>query len=73
MLLAITMGFTISIHQKPTRAPEPKPINLDKINAKLDLILEEGRARDTVLLQQLLKLQQQNQGNQGRVAEVFIN
>ena len=76
VLLAVTMGFTIAVHQRATRVLEHKPvpvINLDEINTKLDRILEEGRARDSVLLQQLLKLQQQPQNNQGRIAEVSQN
>ena len=79
ILLAVTMGFIFAMHQDSARTPKqepPKSINLDEINSKLDRILEEGRARDTVLLQQLLKIQQQNegvQGNQGRIAEVFDN
>ena len=74
--MAITMGFTISTHQKSTRAPEQKPINLDAINTKLDRLIEESRARDTVLLQHLIGVRQQlqqgqqGQGGQGRIAEV---
>jgi hypothetical protein len=76
VLLAITMGFVISMSRKPTEAPtisQPvRPVNLDQVNAKLDRILEEGRARDTVLLQQLLKLQQHAQGgSRGIIAESF--
>ena len=73
VLLAITMGFTISMHQKSTRAPEQQPINLDAVNAKLDRLIEESRARDTVLLQHLIGVRQQlqqGQGDQGRIAEV---
>ena len=73
VLLAITMGFVISMSQKTIEAPtSSQSVKLDKINAKLDRILEEGRARDTVLLQQLLKLQQQlGMNEQGRIAEVL--
>jgi len=72
VLLAITMGFTISMSRKTTVTPGQAPANLEEINAKLDRILEEGRARDTVLLQQLLKLQQQlGMNEQGRIAEVL--
>ena len=82
VLLAITMGFTIAIssqNQKATRI-QPVPVNLDQldqvrfnsINIKLDRIIEEGRIRDTVLLQQILKLQQQgNQAPNGGIVEVF--
>ena len=70
------MGFTISMHQKSTRTPEQKPVNLDAINTKLDRIIEESRARDTVLLQHLIGVRQQiqqGQGGQGRIAEVSEN
>ena len=74
VLLAITMGFTISMSRKATIAPEHNPVNLNEINVKLDRIIEESRARDTVLLQQLISIRQQlqqGQGDQGRIAEVF--
>ena len=72
VLLAITMGFTISMSLKATIEPEQVPVNLEEINIKLDRIIEEGRARDTVLLQQLIKIQQQlGMNEQGRIAEVL--
>jgi len=75
VLLAITMGFTIAItfsrSQRATRV-QPVSVDLDQINTKLDRMIEEGRARDTVLLQQILKLQQRgNQVPDGRIVEVF--
>jgi hypothetical protein len=73
VLLAITVGFVISMSQKPAVTLLQTPPNLEEINTKLDRILEEARVRDTVLLQQILKMQQQ--GNQaspnGRIAEVL--
>jgi hypothetical protein len=72
ILLAVTMGFTISMSLKATFEPEQVPVNLEEINIKLDRIIEEGRARDTVLLQQLIKIQQQlGMNEQGKIAEVL--
>jgi hypothetical protein len=75
VLLAITMGFVISMSRKSTEAPTvSQPVNLDQVNAKLDRIIEEGRARDTIILQHILKLQQQGgQAQSGRIAEVSKN
>lgn len=77
VLLAVTVGFAIAAYQKTTAAPEraaqPK-VNLEAVNAKLDRILEEGRARDTVLLQQILKLHQQgNRVPNGLITEISKN
>ena len=84
VLLAITMGFTIAIssqNQKATRI-QPVPVNLDQldqvrfnsINIKLDRIIEEGRARDTVILRQILELrQQEGPVPQDRIAKVSHN
>ena len=60
--MAITMGFVISLRHDdtPEEPNQRQSTDLTIINKKLDRILEEGRARDTVLLQQLLKIQQQN-------------
>lgn len=72
VLLAITMGFIISMSQKPTVTPSQTPAKLQEINTKLDKFIEQSRARDTILLQQILKLQQQrNQAPNGIIAEVF--
>ena len=78
VLLAITMGFVISMSRKSTEAPtvsQPvRPVNLDQVNAKLDRIIDEGRARDTIILQHILKLQQRGgQASNERIAEVFKN
>ena len=61
--MAITMGFVISLRrddilEEPNQRQSTDHLTI--INEKLDRVLEEGRARDTVLLQQLLKMQQQN-------------
>jgi hypothetical protein len=79
VLVAITMGFVISLRRDAPEEPaQGQPVeDLTAINAKLDRILEEGRSRDTVLLQHLqhlLRMQQQQQGrgaSQGRIAEAF--
>jgi|LULG01.1.fsa_nt_gb hypothetical protein len=78
VLVAITLGFVISLRRdEPAEPARGQPVDLTAINAKLDTILEQGRARDTVLLQhlqQLLRMQQQQQGrgaSQGRIAEAF--
>jgi len=75
VLLAITMGFVISMSRKSTEAPTvSQPVNLDQVNAKLDRIIDEGRARDTIILQHILKLQQRGgQASNERIAEVFKN
>ena len=77
VLLAVTTGFSIAVYKKTTTAPEraaqPK-VNLEAVNTKLDRILEEGRARDTILLQQILKLQQQgNRVPNGLITEISKN
>lgn len=83
VLAAITMGFIIALNQKTPKDTGltcecdtnlVQPTNLEQVNAKLDRLLEEGRARDTVLLQQILKLQQQgNQAPSGLIAEIYKN
>ena len=72
VLLAITMGFVISMSRKPTEAPTvSQPVNLDQVNAKLDRLIQDCMTRDTIILQQILKLQQQaGQAPNGRIAEV---
>ena len=60
VLLAITMGFVISMSQKTIEAPtSSQSLKLDKINAKLDRLIQNCMTRDTIILQHILKLQQQ--------------
>ena len=73
VLLAMTMGFVISMSLKTTEAPTiSQPVNLDKINAKLDKLIEDCMTRDTTIFQHILKLRQQaGQAPNGRIAKVF--
>ena len=74
--MAITMGFVISLrHDDTPEEPNQRQFtDLTIINEKLDRILEEGRARDTIILQHILKLQQRGgQASNGRIAEIFKN
>jgi hypothetical protein len=79
MLLARRLAQFGSLRRDAPEEPaQGQPVeDLTAINAKLDRILEEGRSRDTVLLQHLqhlLRMQQQQQGrgaSQGRIAEAF--
>mgnify|MGYP001461431893 CR=1 FL=1 len=73
VLLAITMGFVISMSQKTIEAPtSSQSLKLDKINAKLDRLIQNCMTRDTIILQHILKLQQQvGQAPSGKIAKVF--
>ena len=73
VLLAITMGFVISMSQKTIEAPtSSQSVKLDKINAKLDKLIEDCMTRDTTIFQHILKLQQQiGQAPSGKIAKVF--
>jgi len=66
------MGFVISLRHDDTPEEPDQRQSTDLtiiINDKLDRILEEGRARDTILLKQLLKMQQQS--GRGSAMEKF--
>ena len=73
VLLAITMGFVISMSQKPIEAPtSSQSVKVDKINAKLDKLMQDCMTRDTTIFQHILKLQQQvGQAPSGKIAKVF--
>ena len=73
VLLAITMGFVISMSQKTIEAPtSSQSVKLDKINAKLDKLMQDCMTRDTTIFQHILKLRQQaGQAPNGRIAKVF--
>ena len=73
VLLAITMGFVISMSQKTIEAPtSSQSVKLDKINAKLDKLIEDCMTRDTTIFQHILKLQQQiGQAPSGKIDKVF--
>ena len=73
VLLAITMGFVISMSGQDTKAhTSSQSVKLDKINAKLDRLIQNCMTRDTIILQHILKLQQQvGQAPSGKIAKVF--
>ena len=72
VLLAITMGFVISMSGKATKTPTgSQSIHLDEVNAKLDKLMQDCMTRDTIILQQIIKLQQQaGRVPNGRIAEI---
>ena len=72
VLLAITMGFVISMSQKTIEAPtSSQSVKLDKINAKLDKLIEDCMTRDTTIFQHILKLRQKaEQAPRGIIAKV---
>ena len=72
VLLAITMGFVISMSQKTIEAPtSSQSVKLDKINAKLDKLIEDCMTRDTTIFQHILKLRQkEEQAPRGIIAKV---
>ena len=72
VLLAITMGFVISMSQKTIEAPtSSQSVKLDKINAKLDKLMQDCMTRDTTIFQHILKLRQKaEQAPRGIIAKV---
>ena len=72
VLLAMTMGFVISMSLKTTEAPTiSRPVNLDQVNAKLDKLIEDCMTRDTTIFQHILKLRQKvEQAPRGIIAKV---
>ena len=72
VLLAITMGFVISMSGQDTKAhTSSQSVKLDKINAKLDKLIEDCMTRDTTIFQHILKLRQKaEQAPRGIIAKV---
>ena len=72
VLLAITMGFVISMSGQNTKAhTSSQSVKLDKINAKLDKLMQDCMTRDTTIFQHILKLRQKaEQAPRGIIAKV---